>query len=65
MTWEFVQNMPPTISRAYVQSGETFRIQILSNNVSNDESESLYETVWLEDQIPIHKKIFFSKKSYK
>jgi hypothetical protein len=31
-------------------------------NVSNDESESLYETVWLVDQIPIHNKISFFQK---
>jgi hypothetical protein len=31
-------------------------------NVSNDESKSLYEPVWLVDHIPIHNKISFFQK---
>jgi hypothetical protein len=37
---------------------EMFQIQVLSENISDDKSESLYKTVWLVDQILIHNKIF-------
>jgi hypothetical protein len=37
---------------------ETFQIQVLSENISDDKSESLHKTVWLVDQILIHNKIF-------
>jgi len=43
---------------------EKFRIWILARNVSGDESESLYETVWLVHWVLIHKKTYIFFKKY-